>query len=228
MTQKDGVMIFDPNYSVCFVKNTVDSYFEWTGNFIGDLTKSLNKVPALKRKNLFYLYPTQQYVILEKYDTKTHIVELIKQIYKLNMIPYNLCIYKKRHYFMYRYIPFSQTEYSPNKKKIDQINDDERKIFVLHWILGIKGKYTRIDIPSDKNNIMGNITISKGKYTDINYEKNDFSSAAIHRYFYGLDHLKSIISEFKNEDDLEKIRCLFSQENYWWYQEIEKRLERMF
>ncbi len=222
MTQKDGVLIFDPNYSVCFVKNTADRYFDWTGNYVGDLTDFLNKIPALKGKNLFYLHPTKQYVILEKYDTKTHIVEMVKQIYGMNMIPYNLCTYKKRHYFMYRYIPLTQTEYSPNKKKLDQITNDERMIFVLHWILGIKGKYVRIE----DNNLK--IVLSKGKYSDINYEKNDFSSASIHRYFYSLDHFKSVINEFRDEDDLEKIQCLFSQQNYWWYQEIEKRLERYF
>lgn len=227
MAQKDGVLIFDPNHSVFFAKNTVDRYFQWTGDYIGDATNVVNRIPALKGKPLFYLHPTQQYVILQKYDTKTHIIEKIKQIYGMNMIPYNICTYKKRQYFMYRYIPYTQKEYSPNRKKINFITDDERKVFTLHWILGVKGKYLQISYENqDMNSQITTFTISKGKYSDINYEKNDFSSAAIHRYFHNLDHFKSFITEFKNEDDLEKIQCLFSQENYWWYQEIEKRLER--
>ena len=221
MNKKDGVLIFDPTYSVLFVKNNTNRIFEWTGEFIGDITNFTNKIPAMKGKNLFFFHPSNQYVILEKYETSTHIIEMIKRIYEFNMIPYNICLYRKKYYFMYQYIPFTEYEYSPNKKKKVDINDQERKIYILHWLLGVKGKVSRITI----NDCY--ITISKGKYTKINYIKNDVSNASLQRYFIDYHHLYNIVSLFKDDLKLDKMRSLFSLENYWWFQEIEKRMERI-
>uniref|UniRef100_A0A6C0BEE0 Uncharacterized protein n=1 Tax=viral metagenome TaxID=1070528 RepID=A0A6C0BEE0_9ZZZZ len=222
MNQKGELLIFDPNFSVLFVKNSSTKVFEWNGEFIGDITALINKIPAMKGRNLFYFYPMNQYFILQKYDPTTHIIEMIKRIYGFHMIPYNTCIYRKKSYFMYQYVPFNELEYSPYKKKSVDIIDDERKIYILHWLLGVKGKFSRIMISNSEH-----IFISKGKYTSINYEKNDVSSASLKRFFVDYTHLYNIVSTFREDIKIDKMRSLFTLENYWWFQEIEKRMERI-
>ena len=108
---QDRVMIFHPSENGRFVKKTSDQCFQWTGEFIGEVSSMLNEIPAIKGNKLYYLSPVNQYVILQRYDTKTHIIELIKRIYSLPMIPYNLCYFNNKKYIMYSYTPFNEIEY---------------------------------------------------------------------------------------------------------------------
>jgi hypothetical protein len=144
MVPKDIALIFDPKYQLRFIQNFTHQHILFTGDFYGDITNFANKLPALKGKKLFYFYPTNQYVILQKYSTNIHIIEMIKRIYSIPMIPYNLCVYKKKYYIMYQYIPFVECEYSPNRKKNCNIQDMERIIYLLYWMLGIKGKVSKV------------------------------------------------------------------------------------
>jgi len=215
----DENLIFNPEYSSFFTKNCASLYLTLNGEYIGDITHQVNKIPSMKNTNLFYSGPSNQYVILQKYDIGTHIIECIKQIYNFNIVPYNICIYKNKKYILYDYIPFTQQEYSLNKKKYVEVTDQERRIFLLHWLLGIKGKISNYNM----NGI--NIVFSKGKYSKVDYDKNAMSNASLYRFFLDHDHLYIMLQFFKDDEKLNKIRLLFSDENYWWYQQIENKLE---
>lgn len=220
---QDRCLIFHPSENGRFITNFNQNAFQWTGEFIGDVTNNLNELPALRGTKLFFIFPACQYVILEKYDTKTHLIHLIKRIYEMNIIPYNLCIYKKKQYFMYQYAPFNEMNYTAFKKNKSEITDDERKIFFLHWILGVKGK--TLAVTSYDSNLGNKILIiSHGKYSGIDYERNKPSTAAMDKFFGEYYILHSISAFFKNEEKIESIRLLMSNNNYWWFQEIEKRI----
>lgn len=216
--QADRCLIFHPCENGRFITNTCENTFQWTGEYIGDVTSSLNQLPAMKSAKLFIISPANQYVILDKYDVKTHIINIIKRIYGMYMIPYNLCMYKKKQYFMYQYIPFTEIEYTAYRKKQETINDDERRVIFLHWILGVKGKIIRTTCGR---------TLSHCKYSTIDYIKNDLSSHCMDKFFSDYHHLYNTSLFFKNIDKINAIRNLMNESNYWWFQEIEKRINQL-
>lgn len=217
-------MIFHPCENARFITNNVNVTFNWTGEFVGDITDYVNQLPAIKGKKLFVLYPSNQYIILESYNTTTHIIELIKRVYGMYSIPYNFCIYKKKQYIMYMYTPFVEIEYSALRKKKDEISEDERRIIFLHSILGVKGKTIKIVDPNDHNNC---IITSNCKYSSIDYERNKLSSTCMDKFFGNYHQLYNTSLFFKDNSKIDYIRSLMSNENYWWFQEIEKRIEQL-
>lgn len=224
---QDRVMIFNPSENGRFIRNFNDFPFNWTGENIGDVTECLNQIPALKGNKLFYMYQTKQYVILQKYDTLTHLVEIMKRIFGLKIVPYNICIYKKKPYIMYSYIPFNEVNYNMHKLKKEQITDEERKIFFFHWMLGIKGKVIKVYTTNKENNYDGSyIVISNRKYSSINYETNKLSNAAAKKFFGSYQNLYNTALFFNDEEKLGLIRLYMNYENDWWFQEIERRLKQ--
>lgn len=224
---QDRIMIFHPSENGRFVRNFCEHPFQWTGENIGDVTSFLNPIPAIKGNKLFFMNPANQYVILQKYDTLTHIIELIKRIYGMYMIPYNICIYKNKPHIMYSYTPFNEVEYSINRKKKEDITDDERKIFFFHWMLGIKGKTIKVYNYDPNSGYNGTyIIMSNRKYSSIDYEKNKMSNAAAKRFFGNYHILYNNASFFNDESKLSLIRELMNDTNYWWFQEIERRIKQ--
>lgn len=224
---QDRIMIFHPSETNRFVRIFCDRPFQWTGENIGDVTNFLNPVPAIKGNKLFYLNPTNQYVILKKYETLTHIIELIKRIYEMYIIPYNICTYKNKLYIMYCYTPLNEMEYSINKKKKDEITETERKIFFFHWMLGVKGKTVKIynyDVTCGYNGTY--IIVSNSKYSSIDYERNKLSDSAAKRFFGDYHILYNIAMFFNDETKLSAVRELINDDNYWWFQEIERRIKQ--
>lgn len=221
-------MIFHPKENGIFVRNFNEHPFKWSGEYIGDITNLVNKIPAVKGRKLFYASPANQYVILEKYDTKTHIIEMIKRVLCMYSVPYNICTYKKKNYFMYLYVPFNEIEYSYGRKKKEDITEEERKIFFLHYILGVKGKTVRIYVSSENNGYNGDfIVLSNGRYSNVDYDRNTISSNAINKFFGDYQTFYNTSLFFKDDLKIDMIRNLMSQENYWWFQEIEKRIEQL-
>lgn len=219
---QDRVMIFHPSENGRFIKSQADGYFQWTGDFIGEVSGILNAIPAVKGNKLYYLSPANQYVTLQKYDTKTHIIELIKRIYGLPMIPYNLCHFKNKKYIMYSYTPFNEIEYTLWQRKKNEINDVERRIFFFHWMLGVKGKIVRAYINGHSGD---SVTMSNGKYSTIDYIATDMTQAKINKYFDNYRNFQNIGMFFNSIEKIDAIRGLMSQENYWWFQEMEKRIK---
>lgn len=218
--QSDRRLIFHPCENGRFITNIQEECFRWTGEYIGDVTSSLNQLPAMKSAKLYIISPANQYVVLEKYDVKTHIINLIKRIYGMFTIPYNLCLYKKKQYIMYQYIPFVEIEYTAFRKKQEDINDDERRIIFLHWILGVKGKMLRI--------VGGyNISLSHSKYSEIDYIKSNISSHTMDKFFGDYHSWYNTSLFFKDTDKINAIRNLMNESNYWWFQEIEKRINQL-
>lgn len=218
---EDRVMIFHPNENLRFISNQSNIGFQWTGEFLGEIDHLVNQIPAMKGTKLFQLYPANQYVILTKYDTKTHIIELIKRIYGLYIIPYNLCIYKKKQYIMYLYIPFNEIQYSLHKKKKDEVSDDERIIFFFHWMLGVKGRAIQIYINGGGSN---SIIISSGKYSSVNYQNTQLSQGAINKFFGTYHNFQDMAAKFNVVEKLDQIRALMNDSNFWWFEEFQNRI----
>lgn len=214
-------MIFHPSENWRFVKKTNDCSFSWSGEFIGEVSELLNEIPAIKGNKLYYLSPANQYVILQRYDTKTHIIELIKRIYGLPMIPYNLCHFKNKQYIMYSYTPFNEIEYTLWKRKKDEITDSERLLFFFHWMLGVNGKIVRAYIDGHSG---GSVTMSNGKYSPIDYKNTDMTQAKINKYFGTYRNFQNTSIFFNRLEKIDTIRSLMTYENYWWFQEIEFRI----
>ncbi len=221
----DRVMIFHPCENGRFVNSNIGTFFNWTGDYIGEISGFISKIPAVKGNNLYFVNGLNQYVILKKYNTRTHIIEMIKRIYQLPIIPYNLCNYKNRAYFVYLYTPFNEIEYTLWKRKKDEITDGERIIFFLHWILGVRGKIVRAYINGSNSD---SIILSNGSYSEIDYSKNDITQAKISRYFDSYTVFQSVGSFFYDEVKIQYIRDLMNDQNYWWFQEIERRIKSNF
>lgn len=217
---QDRCLIFHPCENNRFVTNLQQVSFQWTGEYIGDVTECLNQLPAMKNTKLYFISPANQYVILEKYDPKTHIINMIKRIYGMKMIPYNLCIYKKKEYIMYQYMPFIELPYTAYRKKATEINEDERQVIFLHWILGVKGKMIRV--VGDYN-----ITISHSKYSNVDYTKNDISSYTMDKFFGNYHTWYNTALFFKDIDKINSIRNIMNETNYWWFQEIDRRINQV-
>lgn len=220
MTQ-DRVMIFCPESNIRFIKNQTNIGFQWTGEFIGEVDSLINQIPAIKGIKLFQLYPINQYVILQPYDTRTHIIELIKRIYELNIIPYNLCTYKKKNYIMYMYVPFNEIQHSLYKKKKEEISDNERIIFFFHWMLGVKGKTVQVYLNGQCSN---SIIISIGKYSPINYANTELTQFIINKFFGTYHTFQNMALKFNNNDKLDKVRALMTESNFWWFESIQNRI----
>ena len=227
MSVQDRMMIFNQNENIRFVKNKNENEFSWSGEYIGDITNLVNQIPAIKGNKLFFLYPADQYIIIKKYEPIVHIIEIIKRIYDFKIIPYNICTYKKKKYIMYLYVPFHEIEYTLNKKKQNEITEDERRIYFLYWILGIKGKILKIFIHDPSNQYNNQIIVSNGKYSSIDYEKNKMTKGCMNKMFKNYQELYNTSLFFKNNEKIDLIRSLMSNENYWWFQEIEKRIEQI-
>ena len=226
-TLQDRIMIFHPSENIRFIHNFQEYPFNWTGDNIGDVTDYLNPIPALKGNKLFYMYHANQYVILQKYDVLTHLVELMKRIFGMNLVPYNLCIYKNKSHIMYLYIPFNEIEYSMIKKKKEDITDEERRIFFFHWMLGIKGKIIKVYVNNSLNGSDGSYIIaSNRKYTCINYEVNKLSDSAAKKFFGNYHTMFNTAAFFNDSEKLGTIREYMNYENDWWYQEIERRIKQ--
>lgn len=220
MNNDERVLIFDPNYSMFFSSNFTQGSIQWTGDDIGDVTNILNKVPALKGKNMFCIQPSNQHILLEKYTTHTHIIETIKRIYQMDMIPYNICTYKKKKYIMYQYIPFNEYEYNPTKKKQFSINEIEKKLIAFHWILGVKGK---IVLARSSN---GDVIMSKSKYSNVNYLANDIKPNILRKVFGDYNNFISYVNLFFDSNKLALISEVFSHETYKWFYEIKERITK--
>lgn len=220
MNVQDRLMIFKPHENMRFVVNFKDTPFTWSGENIGDVTEVLNVVPAVKGNKLFYMSPANQYVILRKYDGITHTIELLKRIFEMKLVPYNLCFYKKKSYIMYLYAPFNEIEYSFLRKKSLEITNDEKKIFFFHWLLGVKGKTLKVF-----TNDGGYVILSNGRYSDINYIKNNINDRNISKIFGDYQQLYNISEPFKDENKINSMYTLMYENNNWWFQEIKKRLD---
>lgn len=218
---QDRVMIFHPSENGRFIKKTAENSFYWTGEFIGEVSGMLNEIPSVKGNKLYYLSPANQYVILQKYDTKTHIIELIKRIYELPMIPYNLCYFKNKQYIMYSYTPFNEIEYTLWQRKKEEITDGERLLFFFHWMLGIKGKVIRAYTDCYSG---GSVIMSNGKYSVIDYNNTDMTQAKINKYFGTYRSFQNTAMFFNRLEKIDAIRSVMNHENYWWFQEIERRI----
>lgn len=219
--EADRVMIFHPYENNRFIKNHCESQFQWTGEFIGEVSGILNEIPALKGNKLYYLSPANQYVMLQRYDVKTHTIELIKRIYGLPMIPYNLCLFKNKQYIMYSYTPFNEIEYSLWRKKKEEITDGERYLFFFHWMLGVKGKIVRAHVDMFTG---GSVIMSSGKYSAIDFVGTDMTQTKINKFFGDYRTFQNTGMFFNRLDKIDEIRNIISQQNYWWFQEIEKRI----
>lgn len=217
----DRVMIFHPSENGRFVKSQSSLPFIWNGEFIGEVSGMLNSIPAVKGNKLYYLSPANQYVILQRYDVKTHIIELVKRIYGLPMIPYNLCYFKNKQYIMYSYTPFNEIEYTLWQRKKEEINDSERLLFFFHWMLGIRGKIVRAYMDGHSG---GSVIMSNGKYSAIDYSGTDMTQAKINKYFGTYRNFQNTGMYFNRADKIDAIRSLMTCENYWWFQEIDKRI----
>lgn len=218
---QDRIMIFCPSENTRFIKRQTDTVFQWTGEFVGEVDCVINQIPAMKGTKLFQLYPVNQYVILQQYDTRTHIIELIKRIYGMNIIPYNLCIYKKKKHIMYLYVPFNEIQYSLHKKKKDEVSESERIVFFFHWMLGVKGKAVQVYINGTGSN---SIVISCGKYSTIDYNKTQLSQGSISKFFGTYHGFQNMASKFNDNNKLDQIRALMTDVNYWWFDAIQNRI----
>ena len=214
----DRLMIFHPSENSKFIINNGHLDVNWNGEFIGEVSNFLNKLPSVRGTKLFVMYPSNRYVVLQKYDTKTHIIELIKRIYEMPMIPYVLCKFKNKDYIMYQYIPFNEIQYTLWKKKKDEITDEERVIFFLHWMLGVRGKFISA-YHKDRY-----ITLSNGKYSNIDYEKTEMKPATINKFFGTYRNFQRVALFFNDDEKMDAIRSLMTTENYWWFQEIQRRV----
>lgn len=226
-TLHDRIMIFHPSENGRFIRNFCECPFNWTGENIGDVTGYLNSIPALKGNKLFFMHPANQYVILQKYDVLTHLVELMKRIFGMNLVPYNICVYKNKPHIMYLYIPFNEMEYSMVRKKKEDITDEERKIFFFHWMLGVKGKIIKVYVHNSKQGYDGSYIIaSNRKYSSINYDANKLSDAAARKFYGNYQTMFNTAAFFNDSEKLGIIREYMNYENDWWYQEIERRIKQ--
>lgn len=226
-TLQDRIMIFHPSENGRFIRNFYSTPFNWTGENIGDVTQYLNPIPAIKGNKLFLMTPVNQYVILQKYDVMTHLIEIMKRIFGLYGVPYNICIYKNKPQIMYMYTPFNEMEYSMVKKKKEDITDEERKIFFFHWMLGIKGKIIKIYPYDPILGYNGNYIIaSNRKYSSINYEANRLSDASASKFFGNYHVMYNTAVFFNSPEKLGLIRQYMNDQNDWWYQEIERRIKQ--
>lgn len=221
----DRVMIFHPNENGRFINFNSGINFTWNGEHIGEISPFISKIPAVKGNNLFYVNGINQYVILKIYNPRTHIIEMIKRVYELPMIPYNICTYKGRTYIVYSYKPFNEIEYSLWRKKKEDITDAERIIFFFHWILGVKGKIVRAYLNGTSGD---SVVMSNGSYSEIDYNKNEISQAKIMKYFGDYKVFQNVGSFFYDDLKIDRIRDIVSQQNYWWFQEIESRIKSNF
>lgn len=224
---KDRLMIFHPSENGRFIRNFQEFPFSWSGDNIGDVTNYLNPIPALKGNKLFFMNYANQYVVLQKYDVLTHLIEIMKRIFEMNLVPYNICIYKNKPHIMYLYVPFNEMEYSIGKKKKEDIVDDERRIFFFHWMLGVKGKTIKVYVHNNLNGYDGSyIIISNRKYSCVNYETNKLSDSAAKKFFGDYQTMFNTASFFNSSEKLGSIREYMNYENDWWYQEIERRIKQ--
>lgn len=216
--QQDGMLVFHPSCNDMFIKNYCESKFVWNGSDIGEISSFVNRIPALKSKKIFYLFPAQQYISLEPYTVLNHYIECIKPIFGIRQIPFNICTYKSRKYIMYVSYPEYETIYSLMKKKPHEITDEERKIYLFHWILGVRGKYMRVRTTS------GYFYFSRASYGSVNLKRNDISKSAVRLLFGTLDVVRRNFNDYINEDNIYKLRCLLETHNYNWFYDINSRI----
>jgi hypothetical protein len=123
---------------------------------------------------------------------------------------------------MYSYTPFNEIEYTLWQRKKEEITDSERVIFFFHWMLGVKGKVVRAYMDGHGG---GSVTLSNGKYSAIDFNKNDMSQAKINKYFDNYRSFQNTGMLFNVTEKIDSIRLLMTHENYWWFQEIERRIK---
>lgn len=195
------------------------SEIKWFTN-LGDIKKHVIKQKTDKRMRL-YLFKNQ-YIIMYQYKPLIHYVELIKTIVGINCINMCFCNLVSKTQIAYECFPYYDYSYS-NTELINRgnINDEERKLYIFHWILGIRGKIMK------RLTTGGYFYYSSPPYNCLNLEIKQFNKSALNKLFYGLsqyDEIKKIILSLFNLDKLEKIYYLLVDKNFEWYTSIKKRI----
>jgi hypothetical protein len=195
------------------------SEIKWFTN-LGDIKKYVIKQKTDKRMRL-YLFKNQ-YIIMYQYKPLIHYVELIKNIVGINCINISFCNLVSKLQIAYESFPYYDYSYSNTELlKKTNINDEERNIYIFHWILGIRGKIM-IRLTKD-----GYFYYSSPPYNCLNLEIKQFTKNVLNKLFSGLsqyDEIKRIISSLFNLDKLEKIYYLLVDKNFEWYTVIKKRI----
>lgn len=215
------MLIFHTSCNNMFIKTQCGFMIRWNGEFIGEIKDFANKIPALKGKRLFLLYPANQYISLEPYTFINHYVECIKVILGMNSLPFNTCTYKNKQYIVYDSYPEYDTIYCLSKKNSNDINDEERKIYLFHWLLGLRGKFMC------RRTTDGYIYYSRSGYGNFNPKRNDISKAAIKKLFGGIngyDEIKRVLLLFLTRDRIYNLRCFLETHNYEWFYNINQRI----
>lgn len=218
---QEGMLIFHTSCNNMFIKNQCGFMIIWNGEFIGEIKDYANKIPALQRKKLFLIYPANQYISLEPYTFINHYVECIKVILGMNCLPFNTCTYKGKQYIMYESYPEYDTIYSFSQKNSALITDEERKIYLFHWILGLRGKYMY------RRTSNGYYYYSRSSYGNFNPKRNEISKAAIKKIFGGVngfDEIRRVLMLFLTKERMYNLRCFLEKHNYEWFYAINQRV----
>lgn len=216
-----GILIFQPIINNTFIKNYCSGYLTWNGGYIDEIKNYVNKIPAKLNKKLFLISPANQFITLEPYTFINHYIECIKVIFGLNCIPYNICLYKGIQYIMYSSQPEFEFTYSLLTKN-GPISDCEKRNYLFHWILGVRGKFMCL-----KNGDQY-IYYSRANYGNINSKRNNLSKNAIKRIFGNVDEIRRILHSFIDEEKIYNLRCLLEVKNYEWFYSINTRIYLYF
>ena len=212
-----GVLTISSKYTSAFVKRTFDIKIEWTGQDIGNVDHFANRVSAKSASPIFYC-TTGFYFMLEKYDSVSHRVEILKGLFGIPARPFNICSYKKKKYLMFLCEPDNEHELIATQLKPSLFTDSERVIGLFHWIIGVKGKFW---ILTDGESSM---VFSKGPYK-IDYDKSELTKRAISKFLPDIE-TKRFFGEFFNESS--KLEMIFDfltdNDHHDWYQNIINRV----
>lgn len=215
---EEFTLVFQHDFSMKFVTNHYSNSFSFDGSFVGEIKDFINKIPAIKSKRLFYVYPANFYITLEKYSVENHYIEYIKKFFNISTIPYNLCTYKGKMYIMYISYPQYEMTYRLLGKNAYDITEEERKIYLFHWLLGVRGKYMKVKSKT------GYLYYSRANYGKINKKRSEITKTAITKLFYGFDNIVNTMINLYNDNGYDKLRDLLQNQNYWWFYDIDVKL----
>lgn len=193
---------------------------EYVGCDIGEITNFAECIPCKINDRLFYYVDPMKgglYFLSRRYDPIDDLVEQLKYIFEIPILPYNICKINGRSHFIYECYPEYENEFLLTSVNPKKLTDNERLIGIFHWIIGAKGKYWI------RNTTWGNYIYSKGPYV-VDFDKTNLTKIAIKRFLPNLEYKRSYGLFFNTEQKLDLLRDLLYKHHYTWYRYIFDRL----
>lgn len=202
---------------VCYlVEQTNPLKIKWDGEYIGDVSRAIKKMPVVGRTKLYY-NSFGSFFMLEKRSTLARRINCMIEIFKLNNRRFHWCKYRGKNFFMKEAYPDDESYISINTKR--KYSLDRVLIILFHWILGISGRIIERDMDE-----FGTIEyFSCGPYK-LNHKTSFMTLDQMKHIFKSVKHKKELGSFFNSKEKIDKLFDYLHVKNRWWYLEIVRRI----